>query len=84
MYSITMNNKPSDYSPIEVLYDLDALVKFMLAKVEIHALGPVIERDYYVNYDTRHYGVVFKQGLHRITTDADGYPIAYQGPGEEA
>jgi hypothetical protein len=77
-----MNSKPEDYSPLEVKADLDTLVKYMLADVTDRVLGPVVEHDYYINVDMTHYGVLYKAGVHRVTTQ-NGYAIAYQGPGEE-
>jgi hypothetical protein len=83
VYSITMNDNPKDYPPLEVMKLLDFLVSNMYADVTDRVLGPVIEHDYYIDFKIEYGGVLFEEGLHRITTDADGYPVAYTPPKED-
>jgi hypothetical protein len=79
-----MNNHPyKDFSPSEMKEILDSHVFHMWADVTDRVLGPVIESDYDVINPQPFYGETLEEGMHRITSDLEGNPIAYSGPGEE-
>lgn len=85
MYSITMNNNESfvHFAPIEMKEILDAHVNHMLADQTIVSVGPVVEIHYDVHTPRTFHNVTVPMGIHVIALNPGGYPIAYQGPGED-
>ena len=83
MYSITMNDETLDYLSFEeILEALNWHVKYLVADLTVRNLGPVVEYDYYMHFESDWYNFKIAEGLHRVTI-RNNQPIAYQGPGEE-
>ena len=66
VYSITMNTTPEELKDTCLVNYLEDLVQEDYAEVQFRLVGPVLEVDYTLHQDINHYGVLFKEGLHRV------------------